>query len=439
MEGGYQSRFGLGHLISGREGIILEHKIFNTASFIFFILSGAIAVSALVTGSSIGMPLSLSLISLVFLLIYYEARVRQRFVISSRIFVLLTLIFNDIAWCWSIVQTPAANYFFILIIVLDLTILKVKDHLGFIAIALFNLFLVDYLAFTWPEAFLNNYSESFELMFPFKGHGRLASLVILLSVVLFFFKKNYERERIISKQRSRQLLNANAALDHRNQHLESMARMVSHNLRSPMAGLKMILSLYDRMDTPDKKEALMENFKEGANVLFDMVDDLSKIMMDYRELVKEMEELSLEKRLIVVKKQLNQQILKSGATIVHDFSEYPTIYYSRYFLESIYLNLISNAIKYSRDEVPPIIALKSYVEEGKVMLSVSDNGIGIDMKDNGQKMFQMYKTFHNKKDVESRGIGLFMTKNQVEMIGGKINVESKVGEGTTFYLELYRL
>ncbi len=439
MEGNFQSRFGLGRLISGREEIILEHKIFNTASFIFFILSGTIAITALATGSSIVMPFSLSLISIIFLLIYYEARIKQRFVISSRIFVLLTLIFNDIAWCWSIIQTPAANYFFILIIVLDLTILKVKDHIGFIAIAIVNLFLVDFLAFNWPETFLNGYSSSVELMFPFKGHGRLASLAILLSVVLFFFKKNYERERTISKIRSRQLQNANAALDNRNQHLESMARMVSHNLRSPMAGLKMILSLYDRMDTPDKKEDLMENFKEGATVLFDMVDDLSKIMMDYRELVKDMEEISLEKRLAVVKKQLNQQILESGATIVHDFSKQPTVYYSRYFLESIYLNLISNALKYSRDGVPPLITIKSFVEKGRVMLSFSDNGIGIDLNENGQKVFQMYKTFHDKKGVDSRGIGLFMTKNQVEMLGGKIKVESTLGKGTTFFLELYRL
>ncbi len=193
------------------------------------------------------------------------------------------------------------------------------------------------------------------------------------------------------------------------------------------------------MDTAEKKEDLMENFKEGATVLFDMVDDLSMIMMDYRELIKEMENISLEKSLVVVKKQLNQQILESGATIVHDFSEYPTINYSRYFLESIYLNLISNAIKYRNEGIPPVISLKSYVEDGRVMLRVSDNGIGIDLEENGRKLFQMYKTFHNKEGVDSRGIGLFITKNQVEMIGGKITVQSEVGQGTSFYLELYRL
>jgi signal transduction histidine kinase len=439
MNNEYSSRFGLGLLISGSEEIILEHKIFNTASFIFFILSGVIAITALITGSSLVMAVSLSVISIIFLLVYYEARIRQRFLISSRIFVLLTLLFNDVAWCWSIMETPAANYFFILIIVLDLTILKVKDHLGFIIIAIVNLFAVDYLAFNWPETFLSNYSPDKVLTFPFLGHGRLASLAILLSVVMFFFKKNYERERTVSRLRSRKLLNANAALDHRNQHLESMARMVSHNLRSPMAGLKMIMTLYDKMDTPEKKEDLMDNFKEGATVLFDMVDDLSKIMMDYRELIKEMEELNLEERLTVVKKQLSQQIKKSDTTIIHDFSKYPTIQYSHYFLESIFLNLISNAIKYSRPGVPPIITLKSYTESEKVMLSVSDNGMGIDLSENGPKMFQMYKTFHNMKEVDSRGIGLFMTKNQVEMMGGKISVESTLGSGTTFYLELYRL
>lgn len=434
-----KSGYGLSRLISGSEKIILEHKIFNTAAFIFFMLSGSIAISALFTDSSTAMVMTLSAISLVFLLIYYSARIKKKFIISSRIFVLLTLIFNDVTWCWSAALTPAANYFLVLIVVLDLTILKVRDHLGFMVIVVSNLFLVDYLVYAYPEVFLNHYELVEDITFPFRGHGRLASLVILLSVVLFFFKKNYERERTISRTQSRQLMNINAALDHRNQHLESMARMVSHNLRSPVAGLKMIMKLYDRMETPEQKEDLMGNLKEGTNVLFDMVDDLSNIMMDYRELVKEQEDLSLSKTLATVKKQLAPQIQASKAKVKADFSGHPIVSYSRYFLESIFLNMISNAIKYSKRDMVPEISIRSYVDDNKVMLSFTDRGIGIDLHENADKIFRMYKTFHNRTDVDSKGIGLFMTKNQVEMMGGKIDVESTPGKGTTFYLELYRL
>lgn len=439
MDGDFQSRYALGRLIAGSEDIILEHRIFNTAAFIFFILSGCIAVSALLSGSSMGMAMALSAISIVFLLIYFDARVKKRFLISSRIFVLLTLVFNDVAWCWSAALTPAADYFFILIVVLDLTILKVKDHIGFMIVVVCNLFLLDFLAYSYPEIFLNHHELIAEITFPFEGHGRLASLAVLLSVVLFFFKTNYERERFIAGQRSRQLLNANTALDHRNQHLESMARMVSHNLRSPMAGLKMILTLYDKVETQEQRDDLIENFKEGAGVLFDMIEDLSKVMMDYRELIKEREDLDLEAKLQLAQKQLSQQILESNATLTYDFSKFPIIHYSKYFVESIFLNLISNAIKYRRPGVPPEIEIRSYISNGKVMLCVIDNGIGMDMEAHRNNIFQMYKTFHGMKNVDSRGVGLFMTKNQVEMMGGKIEVESTLGQGTSFFLELYRL
>lgn len=433
------SNLSISRIISGREDLLLEQRIFNTAASVLFILSIVVAIISLTTDSNPWMAGALSVISLVFLVIVLSTRYQKGFYISSRIFVLFTLVFNDIAWCWSVALTPAANYFFVLIVIVDLTILKVKDHFGFMLIVVSNLFLMDYLAYSYPRIFINHHELIDNITFPYRGHGRLASLVVLISVILFFFKKNYERERKLAIERSRQLMNINASLDNRNQHLESMARMVSHNLRSPVAGLKMIIQLYDKVDAPEKREELVSNMKEGSTVLFDMVEDLSQAMLDYRELIKEQEKLSLEKTLDTVTRQLSQQIRESGASIHHNFSTYPTVNYSRHFLESIFLNMISNAIKYQREGVAPLIIINSYLENDKVMLSFSDNGIGIDLKEHGEKVFQMYKTFHNRNDVDSRGIGLFMTKNQVEMMGGKIDLKSTPGKGTTFFLELYRL
>lgn len=429
----------LAALITGRRDVILENKIFNTAAFVFFLLSAIIGISSVFSDSSLWVIISLLSISVVFLFIFYNARYKEQFLISSRLFVLFTLIFNDVAWCWSVAQTPAANYFFVLIVVLDLTILKVKDHVGFIIVAALNLFLIDFLAFTYPHFFLNHYELMKDLTFPMTGHVRLASLIILIAVVLTFFKKNYEREREVSNLRSRQLLNNNAALKHRNEHLESMARMVSHNLRSPMAGLKMVLRLLKRVETQEEKEELMESFHEGADALFNMIDDLSVIMLDYRELVKEQESIELAKTLRHVQKQLATQIKESGAIIEADFSAYPVVFYSRYFLESIFLNLITNAIKYRSELRPLRLKIRSYLASEKVMLSFADNGIGIDLQENGDKVFNMYKTFHNRPEIDSKGIGLFMTKNQVEMMGGKIEVISAPERGATFFLELYRL
>jgi sensor histidine kinase regulating citrate/malate metabolism len=71
-----------------------------------------------------------------------------------------------------------------------------------------------------------------------------------------------------------------------------------------------------------------------------------------------------------------------------------------------------------------------YLENGKVVLEIQDNGLGIDLARHGDKLFGMYKTFH--KNENARGIGLFITKNQIESMGGSVTVDSKTNKGTTF-------
>lgn len=100
-------------------------------------------------------------------------------------------------------------------------------------------------------------------------------------------------------------------------------------------------------------------------------------------------------------------------------------------MESILLNFISNAIKYSRPNIEPVITISFHKNNE---LIIEDNGLGIDLEIHGNNLFGMYKTFHPNKD--SRGIGLFITKNQVEAMGGTIAVKSKVNVGTTFTIIL---
>jgi signal transduction histidine kinase len=101
------------------------------------------------------------------------------------------------------------------------------------------------------------------------------------------------------------------------------------------------------------------------------------------------------------------------------------------YLESVVLNLVSNAIKY-RDpkKKDNFVSITAFEEGQTIMLKVADNGLGIDLEKYGQKLFGMYKVFHGNKD--ARGIGLFITKNQIESMGGSISVESIPLKGTTF-------
>ena len=103
------------------------------------------------------------------------------------------------------------------------------------------------------------------------------------------------------------------------------------------------------------------------------------------------------------------------------------------YLESILLNLVSNAIKYRQPDINPLVIVKSYIKDGFKTLAVKDNGQGIDLEKYGTKVFGLYKTFH--ANPQAHGIGLFMTKNQVEAMGGSIQVESEPGLGTTFIIK----
>jgi len=98
------------------------------------------------------------------------------------------------------------------------------------------------------------------------------------------------------------------------------------------------------------------------------------------------------------------------------------------------LNFISNAIKYRSLERKPEVRLSLKASNGYKVLSITDNGLGIDLERYKDRLFGMYKTFHGNKD--AKGLGLFITKAQIETMKGKIEVESTVGEGTTFRILL---
>jgi signal transduction histidine kinase len=94
------------------------------------------------------------------------------------------------------------------------------------------------------------------------------------------------------------------------------------------------------------------------------------------------------------------------------------------------MNFFTNVIKYRSPDRPPVIKLRVSSEEHYTVLSIEDNGLGIDLERHRDKLFGMYKTFHENQD--ARGIGLYIVKNQIEAMNGKITVQSKVGVGTVF-------
>jgi signal transduction histidine kinase len=131
---------------------------------------------------------------------------------------------------------------------------------------------------------------------------------------------------------------------------------------------------------------------------------------------------------------LQGTILESGAKIKHDYKAVSDIHFPEKYIDNIIFNLIENALKYRSPERALELNLRSYINDGHIYVDVSDNGLGIDLNKHGSKIFRLRKTFHSHP--HARGFGLFQVKNQLEAIGGTINVKSEPGVGSTFTVRL---
>jgi PAS domain S-box-containing protein len=218
-----------------------------------------------------------------------------------------------------------------------------------------------------------------------------------------------------------------------NGRLLNFAHIVSHNLRSHTGNIQMLLDMITHEPDEQERQKMMHmlvintaNLQQTLTHLNDVVDvhsnkEYSKKTLNlYQEIQRMLEVLSLSLR-------------QANAKLSIDVDANINIQYDPAYLESILLNLLTNSIKYRHEGRALHIDIKVYEHTGKVMLEISDNGMGIDLQLHGHKLFGMYKTFHNNDD--ARGIGLFLVKNQVDAMGGKIEARSKVNEGTTFKIE----
>lgn len=214
-----------------------------------------------------------------------------------------------------------------------------------------------------------------------------------------------------------------------------MARMFSHNLRSPIAGLKMLFPLYEMEEDPEGKEDIYENIKLGASEMFEMIEDLSKILMDYWELENPKSEVELKSSFDKSLEKL-KPLIPEDAEISGNFEDCKSILYSQKYLDFAFEELIQNSIRYRSPERPLKIVVKSSKLDDKFILSFEDNGQGIDIDRHSIDLYKMYKTFHNDPTIRTRGLGIFSLKNQIEMMGGKIKIEGEKDSGFKVTLEL---
>lgn len=238
----------------------------------------------------------------------------------------------------------------------------------------------------------------------------------------------------VRKQAQKELSTRASELERSNKELREFAYVASHDLQEP---LRMVAS-YTQLLSRRYKGKLDEDADEfigfavdGANRMQQLINDLlmySRVDSQGKEL----KPLMLTDAFTWATSNLEVAIADSGSIVTHD--ELPKIVGDTSQLGQLLQNLIGNAIKF-RGEISPTIHVSAAQKDGMWQISVSDNGIGIDEKFR-ERIFVIFQRLHNRETYEGTGIGLALCKKIVEQHGGKIWIESTLGEGTTFFFTL---
>lgn len=252
----------------------------------------------------------------------------------------------------------------------------------------------------------------------------------LIDIALYAIGESYvmeERKKVEQKRQEYTHL-----LELKNTQLVDFCNIVSHNLRAPLANIMMLIDFIDQADDEAERMEVFSKIRPVVNHLNEVFNELVESVQVRQDTEVKSIPLDLETYLKKVIGAFDTQIKSCNAKISYDFSEAPEVVYPVKYLDSILTNLFSNALKYKAEDRPPVINFKTTQVEDGIILAVSDNGLGIDLKMHQHNVFKIRKVFHKHPD--AKGFGLFMIKTQAEAMGGNIWVESEPNVGSTFFV-----
>ena len=219
-----------------------------------------------------------------------------------------------------------------------------------------------------------------------------------------------------------------------NNKLYNFTHIVSHNIRSHASNLSMVVDVIQNTEDIAEKLSYFELFREGTDKLSESIEYLNEIITIQQKTNVEKKDIHLKSEIEKTSMALSLAIKDSQITITNTIPEDVVVKAIPAYLDSIFLNLFTNAIKYKTPKRDATLDIGYESIDGYSVINFRDNGLGLDLKKNGHKLFGMYKTFHGNED--AKGIGLFITKNQLEAMNGKIAIESEVGYGSNFKIYL---
>jgi signal transduction histidine kinase len=226
-----------------------------------------------------------------------------------------------------------------------------------------------------------------------------------------------------------------AELRELNQELEAFTYSVSHDLRAPlrhMDGFSRILQQEFGPQMPDEARHYLDRVRSAATHMAALVEDLLNLSRIGRQPPRRQ-----KASLGALAEEARREILPEaqGREIAWNIGALPEVEADPVLLRQVFANLFSNAVKFTRKSSAPAIEVRAHQENGKVHISVKDNGAGFDPR-YADKLFGVFQRLHRQDEYEGTGIGLATTQRIIHKHGGRIWAESKLGEGATFYFTL---
>ncbi len=232
------------------------------------------------------------------------------------------------------------------------------------------------------------------------------------------------------KKKEEQLQNLISITTIQNKKLVNFAHIVSHNLRSHSANFSMLLEFLNYEENQEERDKILKMLNQASNNLLETLENLNQVVDINTKTPQLKKHLNLHDSIVKAQQNIVAFSEKNKAQIINKIPKQITVSSVPAYLDSIILNLITNAIKYKKPDLDPVITIDAFQKNNQVCLRIADNGLGIDLEKNGDKIFGMYKTFHDRDD--AKGFGLYLVRNQIEAMGGTITVESEVDKGSAF-------
>ena len=232
------------------------------------------------------------------------------------------------------------------------------------------------------------------------------------------------------KSLERELFRSNEIIGQQNKQLLNFANIISHNLNTYAFNLAAILDFYAAAGSEDEKNQLFSHLRNISNGFSSTIENLKEIVCIQNNGGIKYSWVNLHGVVTKCKDVLINQLKRNDGLVFNLVDSKMKLWANAAYMDSIIMNFLTNAVKYSHPDRRPEITITASTRNRELILNIADNGLGIDLEKNGRNLFGMYKTFHGNKDAQ--GIGLFITKFQIEALGGRVEVDSVINTGTTF-------